>query len=330
VKNKLSDNKYTPVAGLPELRDAIASYYQNYFHSGWIESGNVTVTAGAKPALTAVFMSLLNPGDEVIIPKPAWVSYQSEVEVAGGKAVFVETTKKFDLDVSAISNAITKKTKAIVINSPNNPTGKIYSRKPLDALAELVNLHDVTLVSDDIYSRLVYSELYLPLNSEIDPAKLVIVNGFSKSQALTGWRIGYCISSQDLQSKISSLLSHTNGNAPVTSQHAAIAALEREDEPEFLHDLVDKRDQAIKLLQDIDIVSFHEPEGGFYVFVDIRSFTNNSDQFCQDLLESKGVGVVPGEAFEMPGYIRISYATNSSTLSSGLKKMKEFIEESKS
>jgi aspartate aminotransferase len=329
VAGKRKENKYTPAAGMPELRQMIARYYRDYFGQAWVEPANVTVTAGAKPALTAIFTSILNNGDEVIVPKPAWVSYRAEIEIAGGRAVFVPTKDDYDLNVEEISHAINPKTKAIIINSPNNPSGAVYSRQSLNDLAELLTNKDIFVISDDIYSRLVYTDLYLPLHTAISKDKLVIINGFSKSQGLTGWRIGYIISSKELQIRLSSLLSHTNGNAPVMAQHAAVAALKHGDKPDFLPDLEHKRQFVDKLLSKIHGIKYKKPAGGFYYFVDIRQIEPNSELFCQSLLQKYGVVLVPGEAFEMPGFFRLSYATNERMLKEGINKLTKYIKETK-
>lgn len=325
VAGKLKENKYTPAAGLPQLREVAANYYQGHFKQTWVKPENIVVTAGAKPALTAIFMCILNDGDEVIVPTPAWVSYKAEVEVAGGKAVFVKSTKDFDLDINAINKAITPQTKAIIVNSPNNPTGASYSKESLDKLAELLIDNDIYVISDDIYSRLIYKDIHLPLNTSIPKDKLVIINGFSKSQGLTGWRIGYIVTSRELTKKLTSLLSHTNGNAPVTAQHAGIAALNNNDEPEFIEDLKEKREITAKLLGGIKGIDFKKPDGGFYYFVDISKITTNSALFCQDILEKYGVVLVPGEAFEAPGYFRLSFACSNHTLEDGIKLIDKFI-----
>jgi aspartate aminotransferase len=285
------------------------------------------VTAGAKPALTAIFLAILNAGDEVIIPKPAWVSYESEISMAGGKAIFVSTGNDFDLNVEEIERSLTNKTRAILLNSPNNPTGRVYSKKSLEQLAEIVRDKDVFIISDDIYSRLVYREISLPIDVGFSRDQLIIVNGFSKSQALTGWRIGYVVCSSELQSKLNALISHIFGNASVVAQHGAMSALTYHDKPIFLDDLKRKRELVRQLLGDVEGVSYVPPDGAFYFFLDLRQITNDSESFCERLLDRYGVVLVPGDAFYMPGFARLSFASSEETLREGIKGLKKMINE---
>lgn len=326
VAKTLDQNKYTPVAGLPELRKQIAADARLFYGLDWIEEGNVVVTAGAKPALYATFLSLINPGDEVILPTPAWVSYSQLIEMVGGKVVKVPLTEEFDLDVESIIAKITPKTKAILINSPSNPTGGIYSKESLTKLSKDLAQSNITVISDDIYAKLIYDDSFT-LVPTVGFKNLVIINGFSKSQALTGWRIGYLIASDHkVAHAATSLLSHMTGNAALPSQHAALAALALGDRPPqtTLDTLNKQRQMVIESLGNSGKINFRAPGGAFYFFIDLRKITNNSARWCEQLLIETGVALVPGEAFFAPGFARLSFVTDEATLSKALKLIKEF------
>ncbi|MBI2588784.1 aminotransferase class I/II-fold pyridoxal phosphate-dependent enzyme [Candidatus Saccharibacteria bacterium] len=238
VAKALDQNKYTPTAGLPALRYAIANSARGFYTAKWITEDNIVVTAGAKPALFAIFQVLLDPGDEVIIPSPSWVSYKRQVELAGGAVVEVPLRKNFDLDAKAIAKKISPRTKIVLINSPHNPTGLVFSAREIAKLARVVKDKPIFVLSDDIYARLVYGDDYSPITTQpFNKDRLVIINGFSKSQALTGWRIGYLIAPPAVATAVAQLLSHTFGNAPLPSQNAALSALAGGDQPPMLKDL---------------------------------------------------------------------------------------------
>lgn len=330
VTKTLDQNKYTPVAGLPELRQQIASQARGFYKLDWIEPANVVVAAGAKPALYASLLALINPGDEVIVPIPAWVSYNHLIELAGGVVVEVPLTNEFDIDVQAIAKAVTPKTKAIIINSPQNPTGAIFSKTALAELASELKGSGITVIADDIYAKLVYDDSFT-LVPTCGFENLIIINGFSKSQALTGWRIGYLIADLAITKAATDLLSHMMGNAPLPSQYAALAALKRDDTPpqETIDTLVKQRQLVSDALSDVKGLKYHEPGGAFYVFLDLRSLTKDSAEWCEQLLVETGVALVPGEAFSAPGFARLSFVTDEATLKAGLQQIKQFIESNK-
>lgn len=327
VAETLRLNKYTPVAGLPELREAIAREARDFYGLQWIEAGNVVVTAGAKPALFASLQALLDPGDEVIVPVPAWtVSYTPLIELAGGSVLEVPLTASFDLDVRAIAAKLSKKTKAIIINSPNNPTGAIYSEDSLKQLAKVLQGSGVTVITDDIYTKLIYGADFT-LAATCGFERLIIVNGFSKSQAITGWRIGYLIADTHVAHAVTSLLSHVTGNAALPSQYAALAALQQHDEPpaSTLAALRQQRQLVLDTLADIPGIVCQSPGGAFYVLLDVRSITTDSAAWCERLLTEAGVALVPGEAFSAPGFARLTYVANEATLQAALTCLKNFI-----
>jgi aspartate aminotransferase len=328
VVKTLAKNKYTPVAGLPELREAIAAHARDFYDQDWIEPANVVVTAGAKPAIFAALLCLINPGDEVIVPVPAWtVSYRPLIELAGGKVVEVPLNEDFDLNVTNVMAAVSGKTRAIIINSPGNPTGGVYSKPALEQLAARLQDTDITVIADDIYSKLVFTADFTPAPS-IGFKNLIIVNGFSKSQALTGWRIGYLIAGKPVATAATSLLSHITGNAPLPGQYAALAAMERQDVPpaETLDALKKRRQIVSEALDSIYVIKHQLPAGAFYFFLDLRGVTNNSIEWCERLLTEKGVALVPGEAFGAPGFARLTFAADETTLQNALGLIKDYAE----
>jgi aspartate aminotransferase len=319
----LNQNKYTPVAGLTQLRQAIAAKMGDFYDKE-IPAQQVVVTAGVKPALYASLLAIINPGDEVIVPTPMWVSYKHLIELAGGRVVGVGLTEEFDLDPEAIASRITPKTKAIILNSPHNPTGAVFSSSALASLAEKLQGKNIVVISDDIYSKLVYDKSFIPV-PKYEFEQIIIVNGFSKSQALTGWRIGYLIAEERVASAVSSLLSHIMGNASVLGQQAALAALDQGDKPQDLPQLIRQKDLVENSLSGISKIGFVRPKGAFYAFLDLRKITTDSAGWCEKLLSDTGVALVPGEAFEAPGYARLSFVADEATLKIALDKIKQFI-----
>lgn len=325
MSNKLHHNKYTPAAGLPELREAIAAESKEFYGLDWIRPANVVVTAASKPALYAALLALVNQGDEVIVPMPAWVSYMELIKLAGGKVVPVSMAEDFDIDPEAILAKVSRRTKVVILNSPNNPTGAVFSEQALKRLAEGLEGTGVIVLSDDMYCKLVYVNGFTPV-----PAagfeRVVIVNGFSKSQALTGWRIGYAIADQRIARAMSHLLGHITGNASVTSQHAALKVMEHNNTPpaDILETLKRQRTLVDASLKDAPNLSYHLPGGAFYFYLDLRAITEDSLSWCERLLEKTGVAIVPGEAFGTPGFARLSFVTDEATLTRALELIKGF------
>jgi aspartate aminotransferase len=323
IATVLNQNKYTAVAGMPELRQAIADT-MGAFYGKKFSAGQVVVTAGVKPALYASLLAIINPGDEVIVPIPMWVSYKHLIELAGGKTVGVRLTEEFDLDPDLIEASITSKTRAIILNSPHNPTGAVFSYKALALTAKKLKGKGITVIADDIYSKLVYGD-DMSLVPKHDFEQVIIVNGFSKSQALTGWRTGYLIADEKTAAAITSLLSHTMGNTSVLGQQAALIALKQGDKPQDMPQLMKQKALVEKSLTDIPNIDFVRPKGAFYVFFDIRKITSDSAGWCERLLLETGVALVPGEAFETPGFARLSFVADESTLKEALEKIKHFV-----
>lgn len=327
VSAKLQHNKYTPPAGIPELRKAIAENARTTYGLNWIKTSNVIVTAGAKPAIYLSLLAIINHGDEVIIPVPAWTSFGHLVKLAGGTVVEVPLTEEFDIDPKAIANKITPRTKAVIVNSPNNPTGATFSKPALSGLAATLRGKDITVISDDIYAKLVYDRNFTPVPT-CGFEKLIIINGFSKSQILTGWRIGYCMAGDDVSRAINKLIGHTMGNASLPSQHAALAAMAQGDTPpKAVGDMLKRHLQLVKDALAGTPLKYKKPGGAFYVFLDLRAVTDDSAAWCERLMDETGVALVPGEAFSAPGFARLTYSADSKTLKKALKLIKRFASE---
>lgn len=326
VAKKLHMNKYTPAAGLPELRQQIADSARKFYKLDWIQSANVVVTASTKPAMYASLLALVNPGDEVIVPIPVWRTHNQLIELVGGVVVEVPMTDDFDLDVKAITARISNRTKVIILNSPHNPTGTILSKAALVKLADELRGSGITVMSDDIYVKLVYGDGFTPVpNCGFE--RVVIINGFSKSQALTGWRIGYLIADEKIAKATIGLLSHITGNAPMPSQQAALAALAQGDKPpaEIIKTLKRQRKIVDDTLKTMPGLRYHLPGGAFYFFLDLRELTDNSAEWCEHLLIEAGVALVPGEAFSAPGFARLSFVNDEATLIKALEQIKQFV-----
>jgi aspartate aminotransferase len=326
VSKKLDQNKYTPVSGLPELRSLVAKYAKGFYGQDWVKPENVVICPSVKPGIWASLVSIINPGDEIILPMPTWVSYKHVISLAGAKLVQTELTEDFDLDINDIKSKITKSTKAMLLNSPQNPTGATYSSKSIDQLASIANENNIAVLSDEIYSRLAFDPQFKPVSS-YDFKNLIILDGFSKSQALTGWRIGYVIAPIEIAKSCTKILSHAMGNASVISQYAAIAALNRGNEPVMFNELKSNLELACNKLDKIDKISYVKPSGAFYIFLNLKQMTGESLGWCEDLLQKKGVALVPGEAFDAPGFARISFSADSRVISKGIDLIKEYVKE---
>lgn len=323
---------YTAVNGFPELRQAIARKLERENNLKY-SPDQVLVTVGGKHALYNAFMALVNPGDEVIIPAPYWVSYPEQVRLAEGVPVFVDTDAEagFRLDPQALADAITPRTKGLVINSPSNPTGAVYSPEDLEAIAEVARAHDLWVISDEIYERLIYDGLE-QVSIATFPGmgeRTIVVNGFSKAYALTGWRLGYAAGPQSIIKAMATLQGHVTSNAASLVQPAAVAALEGPQEPidAMVADYAGRRQLVLSKLASMPGLTCQRPGGAFYVFPDVSGLMgrtlagrtiDSSNTLAEILLEEARVAVVPGEGFGAPGYIRISYATSREELTEAL------------
>ncbi|MGL5380874.1 pyridoxal phosphate-dependent aminotransferase [Clostridium sp.] len=332
--------KYTATSGIIELRKAICEKFSKDNKLSYNPS-QIVVSTGAKQSLANSFMAILNPGDEVIIPTPYWVSYPELVQLADGKPVIIETKEEnnYKYALEELEEAVTDKTKAILINSPNNPTGTIYSKEELIKLAEFAKKHDLIIISDEIYEKLVYDdEKHVSIASLSEDAynRTIVINGFSKSYAMTGWRIGYSASSEEIAKLIVSIQSHMTSNVNSITQYAAIEALNgsQDDIEKMIVEFEKRKNFMVKKLSIIDNLSIIEPKGAFYVMIDVSRYygktinekkISNSLEFAAELLEEENVAVIPGIAFGVDNYIRLSYATSMELIEKGLDRIETFL-----
>ncbi len=323
IKRNVSLNKYTSTLGFPSLQKAIVDLvYKDY---KWkVAEKNIAVTSGSKQALFESMFAILKKGDEVIVPSPDWVTYRNQIILNDALPVVVPLDEHFDLNVKKIKKAISQKTKAIILNSPNNPTGSVYSRQSLAKLSKILKNKKIYLIVDDIYSKIFFDKTYKsPAYFVPDKKYLILVNGFSKSQALTGWRIGYVVASSEIIEAIASFQSHTTGNAPLLSQIAALKIIQTgDDTKKFVKVLRKRRDKVNEILSNIPNISYELPRGAFYYFIDVSKIEVDTVKFCKHLLE-KGLALVPGEAFGRSGFVRLSFAASLPTIIKGLKIFKE-------
>src|SRR5690625_1771026 len=331
--------KYTPAGGIPALKAAIVEKLQTDHHLTY-EPNQVIVTTGAKYALYALFQVILNEGDEVIIPTPYWVSYPEHVQLAGGKPVFVEglESKDFKITKEQLEAVITPKTKAVIINSPSNPTGMMYSKKELASIAEVCIKHNILIVSDEIYERLIYAkEPHVSIAQISNAAKeqTVIINGVSKSHAMTGWRIGYAVGPDNIIKAMTNHASHATSNPTSIAQYAALEAYTNQTEDEKIANEMrqtfqERLDRLYELMNDIPGFSCAKPKGAFYIFpnvieaVKMNGF-HDVNEWAKALLEEEKVAVVPGIGFGAPNNIRLSYATSIELLEEAAKRIKRFV-----
>ncbi len=327
---------YTPNRGFAELRSEIAKYYKRRFNVSYNSDTDVIVTVGGSEAIDLVFRTLVNEGDEVLIPEPAFVCYTPLTYMAGGTPVIIETKAEnnFRLTREELLGAITEKTKLLVLPFPNNPTGAIMEREDLEAIADIIIENDLMVISDEIYGELTYGGKNHVSVAEIDGLKerTVVVSGFSKAYAMTGWRLGYALGPEPVISEITKLHQYGIMSAPTTAQYAAIEALRNGDEDvlEMRRDYDIRRRLIVGKLNEIGLTCF-EPLGAFYTFPCIKSTGLTSDEFATRLVKEKRVAVVPGTAFgdSGEGFVRISYAQSLKNIKKALKRIEEFVEELK-
>ena len=326
--------RYTPNRGLMLLREEVCRFMKRKYQLAYEPETEVLVTVGGSEAIDMALRCVISPGDEVIIPEPCFVCYDPMTRMSGGVPVIINTKVEndFRLTVEELEAAVTEKTKVLIFPFPNNPTGAVMRREHLEEIAAFAVKHDLIVLSDEIYSELTYGgTLHVSIASMPGmQERTVVVNGFSKTYAMTGWRMGYAVGPKELIAPMTKLHQYAIMSAPTTSQYAAIEALRNGDE-----DIVEMRDQydmRRRLLVDglnrLGLTCF-EPEGAFYVFPSIRSTGMTSDEFCERLLYDKHVAVVPGSAFGAcgEGFIRISYAYSIKHLTEALGRIGEFLKE---
>ena len=329
--------QYTAVPGIIEVREAVAGKLKRDNNLDYT-AADIIVSNGAKHSLFNLFQAVINPGDEVIIPAPYWVTYPELVKYAFGLPVVIETDdiSGFKITPEQLKAAITDKTKMLILTTPSNPTGSIYSRAELEALGEVLKGTDIIIASDEMYEKLVYDAEFTATASVSEDMfnRTVTINGLSKSVAMTGWRFGYLASAnKELIAVMNKLQSQSTSNINSITQKAAIPALngEVDDDIEMMRKAFAARAvEAASLMNEIDGLSVKKPEGAFYLFVNIKDITDDSITFCKELLQEVGVAVVPGIGFGSEGYFRFSFATDITTIREGIRRIEKFIKQKKS
>jgi len=322
--------KYTPSSGIPELRQAIA---EKFAADNKVEykASQVIVSNGAKQSCFNAILATVEPGDEVVIPSPYWLSYPEMVRIAGGDPVFVQTKEQngWKMTAEEFENAMTPRTKMVILNTPGNPTGSVYTREELEKIVEVAATEDILILSDEIYEKLVYDGTeHVSVASLSDEAyKLTItVNGFSKAYAMTGWRLGYLGAPEGIAKAIDSIQSHSTSNPCSFSQYGGLAALRGDQQP--VADMRDefelRRNYMFGRLSSISQISAVNPLGAFYILANISRLSLTSQNFSDRLLSKANVAVVPGAAFGDDRTIRLSYATSLDIIKKGMDKFEDF------
>lgn len=342
---ELGMTKYTPASGTAELKAAICEKLKNDNALEYLPS-QIVVSNGGKHSLFNAFMAVLEPGDEVIIPAPYWLSYPEIVKMAGGVPVYVQTKPENNFKITAVEleNAVTDKTKAFILNNPNNPTGAVYTRSELNALASVIEKHEIYVVSDEIYEKLNYEHRHhsIAAYSDILKDRTIVVNGMSKTYSMTGWRVGYSASNEKISSAMASMQSHSTSNINAVAQYASYIALsDKYHGDAFLEDMratFDARRALMMLRLSRLGLKFIEPKGAFYVMVSIKQFEGMSYEgqrirsahdLALSLLDNAQVAVIPCESFGAPDYIRLSYAASEKDIERGLDKIAVYLEQLK-
>ncbi len=325
--------KYTAASGLDEFKKEIVKKFKNDNQIDY-ETNQIVVSVGAKHSLFNIFQTILNDGDEVVIPSPYWLSYPEMVRLSGGEPVIINTTEKsqFKITPEQFRNSITSKTKALIINSPSNPTGMLYSEEELRAIAEIAVEKGVFIVSDEIYEKLVFdSKKFISVASLSEEIKswTFTVNGMSKAYSMTGWRLGYIGGPKEIVSKISSLQSHSTSNPTSFAQFGGIEALKNGKQSIDKMRIVfeQRRNLIAQEIGKIAKLSLLLPDGAFYVFVNISQTGLTSSEFTEKLLESEKVAVVPGIVFGSDDHIRLSFASSDENITKGIARIKNFVDQ---
>lgn len=326
--------RYTANAGLLALREEISTFFERKYNVKYDPKTEIMVTVGGSEGIDMCIRALINPGDEVLVVEPCFVCYKPIVETIGGKAVSVITKNEnnFRLTPEDLESAITDKTKLLILPFPNNPTGAVMRKDDLIAISKVIKKHNLFVLSDEIYSELTYGDQkHVSIASIADmKERTVVINGFSKTYAMTGWRLGYAVGPQEVISQMTKLHQFAIMSAPTNSQFAAIEALKNGDEDieKMLADYDMRRRFTVNAFREIGLDCF-EPEGAFYVFPCIKSTGLSSDEFCEKLIMSKRVAVVPGNAFGDcgEGFIRASYCYSIDNIKEAINRIGDFVKE---
>lgn len=325
--------KYTAVAGAPEVLEAVRVKLKRD-HSLDYKTSQIITSVGAKHSLFNLFQAIVDPGDEVIIPAPYWVTYPEIVEYSGGVSVILDTDEStgFKITPKQLKEAITLKTKALILNTPSNPTGAVYSRSELEALGEVLRGTKILVASDEMYEKLIYGKPFTAVASVSEDLfnRTITINGLSKCAAMTGWRFGYLASPMDdLNKAMSNLQSQSTSNICSIAQKAAIPALlgKGDDEMQTMKKAFERRrDISVKLFNEIPGLSVDSPQGAFYLFINCKKVEPDSMEFCKNLLSEAKVATVPGIGFGCEGYFRFSFATDEVSIQKGIARIKAFVE----
>lgn len=336
--------KYTSASGIDDLKIAIAKKFKidnNLTYS----NSQIMISTGAKQCIWNVFAAILNPGDEVIVPKPYWVSYPELIKLVDGVPVFAFGDEKnnFKYTKSILESVVTTKTKAILINNPNNPTGAVYTKEELTMIADFAKKYNLIIISDEIYEKFNYeSDKYTSIASISSDSydRTIIIHGVSKTYAMTGWRIGYIAGNEKVIKLMSSIQSHTTSNPNSIAQYASIEALngDQDSVKEMITEFKKRRDYVVEKINGNDILSCKKPDGAFYIMINISKMLgkviddykiNNSIDFSNILLNKENVAVIPGDGFGVSNYVRISYATSMDNVKEGIRRIIKFVEDYK-
>ena len=336
--------KYTPAAGTLELREAVCRKLKKDNGLDYTAS-QIVISNGAKHSLMNTFQAILNPGDEVILPSPYWVSYPEMIKLADGVSVILETTEEnnFKFKPEDFLKTITSKTKAIVLNSPSNPTGMVYSKEELAKIANIAVDKGIYIISDEIYEELLYDGMtHTSIASLSEKIKdlTIVINGVSKAYAMTGWRIGYTASNSEIAKIMSNVQSHATSNPNSIAQKASVAALDgtKDDIEKMKVEFRKRRDYMFERINTIPGLSCRKPSGAFYIMMNVSKLLgktyqgkviNSTDDFATILLENVNVAVVPSTGFGLKGYVRLSYATSLENITEGLNRIEKFVNEIK-
>ncbi|PKM83688.1 MAG: aspartate aminotransferase [Firmicutes bacterium HGW-Firmicutes-13] len=336
--------KYTPAAGIPVLKESICKKLK--VDNGLDYNPNqIVISNGAKHSLDNIFASILNPGDEVIIPAPYWVSYPEMVKLNDGVPVFIETTSSscFKVTREQLDNAWTPKTKAFILNSPSNPTGQVYSRQELEVAADFALKNNVFIISDEVYEKIIFGDVIHISSASLSPEVknlTIVVNAVSKTYSMTGWRIGYAAAPPEIAKAMGDIQSHLTSNPNSIAQKASVEAITGPQDcvEEMRQAFLKRRDYMVSRIKDMPYLDCLTPEGAFYLFVDVSdTFGKNSgtnkindvEDFADNLLTHSRVALVPGTGFGAPDYVRLSFATSMENIKKGLDRIENFVRELK-
>lgn len=323
--------RYTPVGGIPELKQAVVDKFKRENNISY-DASEILISCGGKHSLYNIAMALLDKGDEVILPIPYWVSYEEVIRLAEARHIFCETNEKFKLTTEKVEEKITSKTKMLILNTPNNPTGVIVGEDEIRKIAKLAVDNNFYVISDEVYEHFIYdNKKHLSIASLNDEIKklAITVNSVSKTYAMTGWRIGYCGANKEIITAMENLQSHSTSNPSNIAQHAALEALNGHQDgvKQMVEAFDERRELMYKRLNEIEGISCVEPEGAFYAFPDISENGMTSMEFASKLLDEALVAVVPGIAFGSDKHIRLSYATSIQEIERGLDRIENWLKQ---